>query len=637
MQKYLGKVDAKKGSEEQNRLLHRLAYTLSEKRSSLPWKTFAAASTIEELQQALDGARTQATRTPTKARPITFIFTGQGAQWYGMGRSLQKYPVFQKSLHESNAHLKSFGCTWDLLVELNRSAEESQIDPPDISQAACTALQLGVVDLLASWGIRPQVVIGHSSGEIAAGYSKGAFDKAAGMRIAYYRGLLTSQLSKNGAMAAVGLGPEAAQKYIDRVTAGKVVVACINSPESTTLSRDVEGVNEVMHLLQADDVFARKLRELTAYHSHHMQLIAEKYLAGMEEGAWKPKSGHKDVTMVSSVKGKPIDGTELVPLYYVANLVSAVNFSGAVTAATEAGLLGGKLRNQNGIKGSPYAIVEIGPHAALQGPLKQIMTSVSDKVPTPPRYLSAIKRKQDAIQTSLEVAGELFVLGHPVDMRLANAYDSYRGVNHGDVTDDGKISPLVELPTYAWNTSKKYWSESAAISAYRNRSHARLELLGARDDRSTELELSWRNLLRTSEQPWIEHHQFQSTNIYPMAGMVVMAIEGMRQIQTRTDIEGFQVRDINIGKALVVPINQTIETRLQLAPWRSSPIANEDSSYWTEFKVSSRNESGTWTANYNGLIKAIYTPEGDSATGNGVFVNEEAAANAQLQAEYKEI
>ncbi|KAH8124074.1 hypothetical protein LI328DRAFT_168866 [Trichoderma asperelloides] len=604
LQKYLGEVDTKNWSEEQNRLLHRLAYTLSEKRSSLPWKTFAAASTIEELQQALDGARTQATRTPTKARPLTFIFTGQGAQWYGMGRSLQKYPVFQKSLHESNAHLKSFGCTWDLLVELNRSAEESQIDLPDISQAACTALQLGIVDLLASWGIRPQVVIGHSSGEIAAGYSKGAFDKAAGMRIAYYRGLLTSQLSKNGAMAAVGLGQEAAQ-----------------NPESTTLSGDVEGVNEVMHLLQADDVFARKLRVLTAYHSHHMQLIAEKYLAGMEEGAWKPKSGHKDITMVSSVKGKPIDGTELVPSYYVANLISAVNFSGAVTAAAEAGLLGGKSRNQNGIRGSPYAMVEIGPHAALQGPLKQIMTS----------------RKQDAIQTSLEVAGELFVLGHLVDMRLANAYGSYRSVDHGDVTDDGKISPLVELPTYAWNTSKKYWSESAAISAYRNRSHARLELLGARDERSTELEPSWRNLLRTSEQPWIEHHQFQSTNIYPMAGMIVMAIEGMRQIQTRNDIEGFQVRDVNIGKALVVPINQTIETRLQLAPWRSSPIANEDSSYWTEFKVSSRNESGTWTANCNGLIKANYTSEGDSATGNGVFVNEEAAANAQLQVEYKEI
>ncbi|TWU77398.1 putative PKS-like protein biosynthetic cluster [Metarhizium rileyi] len=637
LQKYLDEMGSKDWSGEQNRFLHRLAYTLSEKRSSLPWKTYAAASTIEELRQALDSARTRAIRTPAKARTLTFIFTGQGAQWYAMGRSLQKYAVFQQSLQESSAHLQSFGCTWDLIEELNRSAEESQIDLPSISQAACTALQLGVVDLLASWGIRPQAVIGHSSGEIAAGYAKGAFDKAAGMRIAYYRGLLTSQITKKGAMAAVGLGPEAARDYVDRVTAGKVVIACINSPESTTLSGDVEGIDEVMQLLQADDVFARKLRVLTAYHSHHMQLIAEEYVAGMEQGIWKPKTGRKDVTMFSSVKGKAIDGTELVPSYFVANLVSPVNFSGAVTAAAHAGLLGGKTRNMAGLKkGSPDVMVEIGPHAALQGPLKQIMASVSDKLPSPPRYLSVIKRKEDAIQTSLEMAGELFVLGHPVDIRLANAYDGYQGVQRGDTTDNGKISMLVELPPYAWNTSRKYWHESAAVAAYRNRSHARTELLGTRDEKSTDLEPCWRNLLRTSEQPWIEHHQFQSTNIYPMAGMIVMAIEGMREMQTRTDIEGFLVRDINIRKALVVPINETIETRLQLAPWRSSPIANDDS-YWTEFKVSSRTESGMWTANSTGLIKAIYTPKRDSAVTDGVFVDEEAAANAQLQTDYKEI
>ncbi|KAL7917164.1 hypothetical protein ACQKWADRAFT_326260 [Trichoderma austrokoningii] len=265
------------------------------------------------------------------------------------------------------------------------------------------------------------------------------------MRIVCYRALLTSQLSKKGAMAAAGLGPEAAQK-----------------PESTTLSGDVEGVEEVMQLLQADDVFARKLCVMTAYYSHHMQLIAEKYLDRMEQGAWKPQSGN---TMVSSVKSQPIDGTKLIPSYYVDNLVSEVKFPGAVTAVAEAGLLGGK-----------------GSRSLL-------------------RYLSAIKRKQNAIQTSWEVAGELFILGHPVNMRLANVYDGYRGVERGDVTDNGKISALIELPIHSWNTSKKYWSESVAVSAYRNRNDPHLELLDTRDERSRELEPSWRNLLHISEQP----------------------------------------------------------------------------------------------------------------------------------------
>ncbi|KAH8738439.1 hypothetical protein BGZ61DRAFT_409366 [Ilyonectria robusta] len=611
LQAYLAEAVLKDEPEE--RFLHRLAYTLSEKRWNHPWKTSVAASTIEELHQALDGTSARAARVP-KQGTLTFIFTGQGAQWFAMGRSLQKYSVFRQSLSSSSAYLKSFGCTWDLVEELNRSAEESKIDLPVISQPACTALQLGVIDLLASWNIRPQVTIGHSSGEIAAAYAKGAFDKNAAMRIAYFRGFLTSQITKTGSMAAVGLGAGPVSEYVSRVTAGKVLVACINSPSSVTLSGDVEGIDEVLKFLQADDIFARKLRVSTAYHSHHMQLIAEEYLNSLAD-AWELKSGRSDVRMFSSVSAKIIDGTELGPSYWVANLVSPVNFSGAVTAAAKIGALG--KRKASGKKGSADAMVEIGPHAALQGPLKQILDSINDKGAAP-RYLSAIKRKQDAVQTTLEVVGELLVLGHPVNVPLANAY--------GDA--DGEISALVDLPPYAWNTSNSYWHESAALSAYKQRNYPRLELLGARDERSTEAEPAWRNYLRIAEQPWIEHHQFQGTPIYPMAGMIVMAIEATRQVETRTDVSGYHILDVNIRSALVVALDQTVETRLQLSPWRSGP--NSTASHWTEFQVSSRNESGAWTTNCTGLIATSYKQE----EANTAFLDEEAATNSQLKAMY---
>nr|ALQ32782.1 putative polyketide synthase [Fusarium babinda] len=596
--------------------LHRLAYTLSEKRSALPWKTYAVASTIEELQQALDGTPAKAVRVP-RSQALTFIFTGQGAQWYAMGRSLQKHPVFQQSLQTSSQHLKEFGSTWDLVEELNRDAKESIIDQPFISQPACTALQLAIIDLLASWNIHPQVTIGHSSGEIAAAYAKGAFDKEAAMRIAYFRGLLTGKITKTGSMAAVGLGPGPVSDYISRVTAGKIVIACINSPASVTLSGDVEGIDEVLKLLQADDVFARKLRVTTAYHSHHMKQISEEYLDSLA-GKWELKPGNPKVRMFSSVSAKAIDGTELGASYWVANLVSPVNFSGAVTAAAKSGALG--KRKASGKKGSADAMVEIGPHAALQGPLKQILDSISDKGAAP-KYFAAIKRNQDAIQTTLEVVGELLVLGHAVNTPLANAY--------ADVDAEGGISALVDLPPYAWNTSNSYWHESAAVSAYKNRDHPRLELLGIRDERSTKAEPAWHNYLRISEQPWIEHHQFQNTNIYPMAGMIVMAIEGLRQVETRTDVSGYHIRDVNIGSALVVPLDQTVETRLQLAPWRSGP--NVTWSHWTEFTVSSRNESGSWTTNCTGLIAASYKHEA-----NATFMDEEAAGNSQLSQIYQE-
>ncbi|KAF9764141.1 Reducing polyketide synthase fub1, partial [Fusarium sp. DS 682] len=610
LQAYLAEPAARDLPE--NQFLHRLAYTLSEKRSSLPWKTYAAASTIEELQQALDGAPIKAARVP-RPQALTFILTGQGAQWFAMGRELQKYPVFQKSLHACSQYLKDFGSTWDLVGELNRDAKESIVDLPFISQPACTALQLSIIDLLASWGIHPQVTIGHSSGEIAAAYAKGAFDKEAAMRIAYFRGLLTGNITKTGSMAAVGLGPERVSEYLSRVTAGKIVIACINSPASVTLSGDVEGIDEVLTFLQADDIFARKLRVTTAYHSHHMQQISEEYLNSLS-GKWELVPGNPKVRMFSSVSAKPIDGTELGAAYWVANLVSPVNFSGAVTAAANAGALGKK--KASGKKGSADAMVEIGPHAALQGPLKQILDSVADKVASP-KYFSAIKRKQDTVQTTLEVVGELLVLGHSVNVSLANAYTE-------------STSALVDLPPYAWNTSNSYWHESAAVTAYKQRSHPRLELLGVRDPRSTKAEPAWHNYLRISEQPWIEHHQFQNTNIYPMAGMIVMAIEGLRQVETRTDVEGYHIRDVNIGSALVVPLDQTVETRLQLAPWRSGP--NVSSSHWTEFTVSSRNESGSWTTNCTGLVSTTYKHQT-----NSTFLDEEAAANALLNQEYKDI
>ncbi|KAI1375107.1 hypothetical protein F4677DRAFT_455044 [Hypoxylon crocopeplum] len=604
-----GKVDAEKD------FLQRLAYTLSEKRSNLPWKTCCVASNIVDLQQALENSSSR-TRRPLREPQLTFIFTGQGAQWPNMGRNLLRYTVFRQSLNESASYLKSLGCPWDLLEELGRNAKTSKIDLPGISQPACTAVQIGILDLLESWNIRPKIVIGHSSGEIAAAYAKHALNSAAAMRIAYFRGLLTSRASQKGSMAAVGLGVEAAEKYISQVSRGRIVVACINSPSNVTVSGDVDGIDELLEFLQAEDIFARRLRVSTAYHSHHMNLISQDYLLSMA-GNFKTDRGYQDVIMFSSVTADVIEGDELGPSYWVTNLVSPVNFAGAVDMALRS--MSGK--NVFGNRGSEQVMLEIGPHSALQGPLKQILANQPDHSPKP-RYLTILKRGQDATQTCLEAIGEVFLLGQPLHISLPNAYDSTKG----------GISALIDLPHYAWNRSNSYWHESAAVAAYRRRSYPRLELIGARDERSTELEPCWRNYLRIAEQPWIEHHQFQGTNIYPMAGMIVMAIEAIRQIEKRNDVSGYQIRDVHVLSALVVPHDQSIETRLQLSPWRSGSRSSRTTSHWTEFKISNRNESGTWTPNCTGLI-ATYLRHIPS----NVFRSEEAANNSRLSTTYEKL
>ena len=141
----------------------------------------------------------------------------------------------------------------------------SNLDDSEYAQPLCTALQVGLVNLLKSWNIKPYCVVGHSSGEIAAAYATNAINSAEAILIAYYRGLITKAQHRAGAMAAIGLGREDVTPYLIR----GVVIACENSPESVTLSGDVDKLDEVMAKikLQKPDALNRKLRVSKAYHS----------------------------------------------------------------------------------------------------------------------------------------------------------------------------------------------------------------------------------------------------------------------------------------------------------------------------------------------------------------------------------
>ena len=199
--------------------LNDLAYTLSDRRSVFPWRSYTLASSVPALVESLsrEGGIPKAVRVRTPPK-IGFIFTGQGAQWYAMGRDLLVYPVFKESLEEATTYIKSLGAKWSLLDELLMSKAETRVHQPFLAHPACTALQIAVVDLLASWGILPERVIGHSSGEIAAAYCSGKLSRKASWKVAYYRGFVSAkQLDAKGAMIAVGLSEADLQPYIKRV------------------------------------------------------------------------------------------------------------------------------------------------------------------------------------------------------------------------------------------------------------------------------------------------------------------------------------------------------------------------------------------------------------------------------------
>jgi acyl transferase domain-containing protein len=107
--------------------------------------------------------------------PVTFVFSGQGAQWHAMGLELMSFSrIFKSSISAMEDVLRRQGCPWNLVEELSKSPERSRIGEAEIAQPATTAIQIAVVDLLKSFSIRPNRVVGHSSGEIAAAYAAGA-------------------------------------------------------------------------------------------------------------------------------------------------------------------------------------------------------------------------------------------------------------------------------------------------------------------------------------------------------------------------------------------------------------------------------------------------------------------------------
>ena len=195
---------------------------------------------------------------------IVFLFTGQGAQWPQMGMSLiHSSPLFLAIMQECDRHLSELldrPC-WSIVEELLKPQEVSNVHKAEYSQPLCTALQLGLVTLLRSWGLTSDAVIGHSSGEIAAAYAAGSISMRDAIVTSYSRGKVLGIASHDpaGAMCAVGLGHRDAETLIHSY-ADRVQIAAVNSAASCTLSGDIDAIKEIVEVLVQGKTFCRELR-----------------------------------------------------------------------------------------------------------------------------------------------------------------------------------------------------------------------------------------------------------------------------------------------------------------------------------------------------------------------------------------
>ena len=575
--------------------LRDLSYTLGHRRSRLAWKTYLTASTLEELVHNLENKSLDVPSFRPSSEPrIGFIFTGQGAQWARMGAELNQYPIFRESVKDSDEYLRSaLNCKWSAMEEMLREEDHSNINLPAYSQPLCTILQIALVDLLESWNIVPAAITGHSSGEIAGAYCLGALCKEDALRAAYFRGLLSSQMktispSVHGSMMAVGASESEAEDWIARLSHGDVVVACVNSPSSVTMSGDAAAIDELEAMLKKEGIFARKLKVETAYHSPHMEMISVPYLQSMID--IQPLSGCPSRKMYSAVTGELVEPSELGPINWVRNLVSPVLFYDALYDLLRP-MEGGWRSSDTAVD----VLLEIGPHSALQGPANQTMKKHGIKNVD---YRSVLSRGKDGIHTALATVGALFAQGLPVNVKEVN----------GD-TDDAQ--PLADLPSYNWNHSRTFWSESRITKEFRLRQHPRMRLLGAPCPTLGESERLWRGFMRISEEPWIRDHQIQGSIIYPAAGYICAAVEAACQLAAEGQvIKDFRLRDVQIIAPALITEEADLELIVQIRPHLTGTQKN--SSTWFEFTVSSCLNGQTLRQNCHGLLLIDYVSAEDS-------------------------
>lgn len=487
-----------------------LAYTFGSRRTNFPVRAFLVASRADEI--ATSFASKPLIRgpgpTPSSPAPFAFVFTGQGSQWPGMCRELVvELPVFRNAVAEMDSVLKSIphAPDWSLRDIILNPTTAKDIHLPEVSQPICTAVQVALLQLLASWGISPTVTSGHSSGEIAAAFAAGHITAAESIVIAYYRGYCVTKNHQDGAMMAVGLSETAAAQEIEAVSGQQqLTVACVNSPEGVTVSGDAPALDRLLDTLQGKGVFARKLKTGgQAYHSHHMQACGHEYQSLLEQvlPTLDPsvRLSRYGVTMVSSVTGQ-VKTLGFGPKYWRQNLESQVRFAQTIQHVQKQ-------------FGPNLFFVELGPHSSLELPIKQSLAAVGAQL----RYAAPVKRNANAMETALAFAGTLWLHGQTIDWSRVNGLQSQQA---GWKSTGGLWRVVTDLPRYRFDYDEKalLWTEPRASLEHRQRKYPRHELLGSLLPGGSGRDFIFRNVLRVDDVSWIKDHRIEEDVVFPGAG-----------------------------------------------------------------------------------------------------------------------
>jgi len=524
----------------------------------------AAYAAGEESSGVMAATRKPAERQP----PLAFVFSGQGPNWFGVGRQLlAQEPVFRARMEACDALLRQLA-GWSLLEELQREESHSRLDDAEIAQPAFCAMQISLAALWQSWGIVPEAVIGHSVGEIAAAHVAGTLSLEEAMTVVYHRGRLLQRETGRGKMAAVELSPEEMQKmladYEDRLA-----IASINSPNAVVISGEAAALEEIAARLAKREISCRQLSVKFASHSPQMETYRfelTKLLQGL-----KPQP--TAIPMISTVTAEPIEGSRLDSSYWGRNVRATVRFAEGIAHLLAEGY---------------GSFVEISPHPVIAGAITQCAQHEQKQAVV----VSSLRRGQDDRTMLLTALGTLYVHGYEVAWKALHP-------------EGGQV---VDLPSYPWQ-HQRYWLETGRHSRARKAARPRRDdspgvarvhpLLGERLNSPLPI---FESEFSFARQAFLHDHRVHDAGIVPAA----VYLEMLRAAAAEVLGKGPHViTGMNIHEALVLPESGEVTLQLILTPQPPESYTFQIFSLGREGQEDHR----TWQLHTSGRLEVVKEAE----------------------------
>ncbi|ROP35695.1 acyl transferase domain-containing protein [Saccharothrix texasensis] len=395
-----------------------IAYSLGVTRDALEHRAVVVGSTRDDLVAGLRsvaaGERVAGVEAGVVRSGLTaFLFTGQGSQRVGMGRALgEAFPVFREAFAEVCAVVDPL-----LSRPLAEVVEDDAVHRTEFAQPGLFAFEVALFRLLGSWGIRPDLVAGHSIGEFAAAYVAGVFSLEDACSLVVARGRLMGELPSDGAMVAV----EAAEAEVVPLLVAGVDVAAVNGPSSVVLSGSEAGVEAVVSRLGD-----RRTKRLVVSHAFHSPLM-EPMLEEFRRIAEKVEYRAPGFPVVSTVTGAPAEDGDLTTAdYWVRHARRAVRFHAAVEALVSRGVT---------------RFLEVGPAGVLTGMARSFAE--------PDAVVLAAAQREDREEVAAFAAAV-------ARLHVHGASPDWSAVHPG--------GERVELPTHVFRR-RRYWLESTVVPA----------------------------------------------------------------------------------------------------------------------------------------------------------------------------